>query len=185
MRLFVIFCLLSALGCSRSLEVQSDFDSSQDFRGYKTYMWAMPTPPEKGYDNNPFDRQQKITRRVRTAVDLVLDDKGFKLIKDGTPDFRVGWHGSTIHSINVETATVYYGYGWGWYGTMGYGRTLTYASEWKQGTLVVDIIDGERNELVWRGVGVALVDADRMQPAGQDYVNQAVFEILKKFPPKS
>jgi len=187
MRLFVVLCLLSALGCSKSLEVQSDFDPAQDFGGYKTYKWAIPTPPKAGYDN-PFDRQQKVARQVVTAVNLVLDDKGFKLIEDGTPDFLVGWHGSTTSTINVERATVYYGYGWGWYGPsmmMGYGRDLTYAAEWKQGTLVVDIVDGERNELVWRGMGVALVDADRMQPVGQDYLNQAVFEILKKFPPKS
>ena len=49
----------------------------------------------------------------------------------------------------------------------------------KEGTLVIDIVDRKTKELVWQGIG-----SDVLDPSGphENLIN-AVQEILKKFPP--
>jgi len=70
------------------------------------------------------------------------------------------------------------GYGYGWlplYGSPGYQLA---------GTLVVDILDGESHELLWRGSAEgALIDSRRSdQP--QEAIDKIVREVLKEYPPE-
>ena len=71
------------------------------------------------------------------------------------------------------------GFGYGWmplYGTRG-GQL--------DGTLVVDILDGETHELLWRGSAEgALIDARRSDQSQGD-IDRIVREVLREYPPKS
>lgn len=70
------------------------------------------------------------------------------------------------------------GYGYGWLPLYGSpGRQMA-------GTLVVDIMDREKHELLWRGTAEgALIDTRRSdQP--QDAIDKIVREVLKEYPPK-
>jgi hypothetical protein len=70
------------------------------------------------------------------------------------------------------------GYGYGWLPLYGSpGRQMA-------GTLVVDILDGESHELLWRGSAEgALIDTRRTdQP--QEAIDKIVREVLKEYPPK-
>ena len=51
---------------------------------------------------------------------------------------------------------------------------------YKEGTLVIDIVDQKRKELVWQGVGKGVLD--RSNPASN--LLEAVQKILEKFPPE-
>lgn len=70
------------------------------------------------------------------------------------------------------------GYGYGWlplYGTPGYQLA---------GTLVIDILDGESHELLWRGSAEgALIDARRSDQT-QEEIDKIVREVLKEYPPR-
>lgn len=69
------------------------------------------------------------------------------------------------------------GFGYGWlplYDAPG-GRLA--------GTLVIDILDGETHELLWRGSAEgALIDARRSDQS-QEEIDRIVREVLKRFPP--
>ena len=73
-----------------------------------------------------------------------------------------------------------YGYGYGY----GYGyRYGGYVDEYLEGTLVIDIIDPVANEVIWRGWASDAMDADPDPSRVRKYVNEAVTEILARFPP--
>ena len=71
------------------------------------------------------------------------------------------------------------GYGYGWlplYGAPGYQLA---------GTLVVDILDGESHELLWRGSAEgALIDSRRSDQT-QEEIDKIVREVLKEYPPRN
>jgi hypothetical protein len=53
------------------------------------------------------------------------------------------------------------------------------------GTLVVDILDREKHELLWRGTAEgALIDARRTDQQ-QESIDKIVREVLKEYPPKN
>jgi len=54
------------------------------------------------------------------------------------------------------------------------------ATQYTQGTVVVDVVDPQNNELLWRGQGVANVSDDEKQYE-QDLL-KTVTAILEKFP---
>jgi hypothetical protein len=68
----------------------------------------------------------------------------------------------------------------------GYGWLPLYEAPGRQlaGTLVVDILDGESHELLWRGSAEgALIDARRSDQS-QEEIDRIVREVLKRFPPE-
>ena len=52
------------------------------------------------------------------------------------------------------------------------------------GTLVVDVADAKKSELVWRGMGVKEVDTQAKPDKRDKNINQAVEKIFKNYPPK-
>jgi hypothetical protein len=51
--------------------------------------------------------------------------------------------------------------------------------QYKQGTLIIDLIDASTKELVWRGVGKSeITNEDR-----EEQIKQVVSDILAKYPP--
>jgi hypothetical protein len=88
--------------------------------------------------------------------------------------------------MNMETITNDYSYTEGWYSVHDtrLPQTKTYVNEWEEGTLIIDIIDPRKNELMWRGTGTALIDENVSAEEDQEGLNDAVAKILKAFPPQ-
>ena len=78
----------------------------------------------------------------------------------------------------IETLNDLYDYTWrDWYDPT-YG---TYVSEYSAGTLILDFIDADRNELAWRGVAEGRLrrTGPALPTAGE--VDEAVDEIMDDF----
>ena len=81
----------------------------------------------------------------------------------------------------------YWGSGWGYRGVyrggpgVGVG-TSTYTTEYTVGTLVIDVFDGARHELVWRGAGEGRVQEAQNPQERQEKINEAVALIMEDFP---
>ncbi len=74
-----------------------------------------------------------------------------------------------------------HGYDYGGYYGRGYGGGGSYLRTYKEGTLILDFVDPETMQLIWRGWATfAFDDPDK----AARYVNKAVKKILKKFPPQ-
>ena len=70
------------------------------------------------------------------------------------------------------------GYGYGWLPLYGSpGRQMA-------GTLVVDVLDGESHELLWRGTAEGALIDTRRSDQRQETIDKIVREVLKEYPPK-
>jgi hypothetical protein len=169
-------------GCASGLRVITDFDPEADLTAYRTYMWAERR--ESGKDDARV-YNDILASRIRFAVDSVLQAKGFTPVS-AEPDFLVGWYGAIDGRMSVSRMHDYYPYGWGFYGPPYRGRrgvTGVRVDQWEEGTVLIDIVDADRGELVWRGSGTAKLREVKEDAKRQAILTEAVASILRDFPP--
>ena len=112
---------------------------------------------------------------VRDAVIERLEKQGFAQAAEGqTPDFRVAIEGTmreVFDARNIHTdVTDHVAF------VMEGG-----ISSYREGTLMIRILDGESGDLVWTGWVTSQV---RNPEKPEKQIRRAVKKILKKFPPK-
>ncbi|NRD74997.1 DUF4136 domain-containing protein [Shewanella sp. VB17] len=168
-------------GCS-SLKTSSDYDPEANFNDVNTYAWV-----EKKTQDSRYHLDGLMDQRVRTAVDSQLSLKGIKLTDPAKADVLVNYLTKVDKKINVDTFNSnygynpYYGHGWGMSGSM-YSQTTV--REYEVGTLILDMVNRESGQLIWRG-SVADTIRDQNTPEERvEVVNQAISEMLKNYPPK-
>ena len=142
-----------SIGCGTSLKVSTDFDKTIDFKKYKTF--SVYDLKQTG-SVNPANAD-----RIINAIKKQMKEKGF--VEDTqNPDLY-------INAISILTSkeavamdappTNYYGYGgvyrpYGYYGvSYGYGYEKNHSTreneyDFKQGTLMIDIVDVKTKKMV-------------------------------------
>ncbi len=178
--------MLVLTGCS-TLRVSTDYDPATDFSDLHTYEW-MPAPvirtgdPEVSYNS-------LLESRIHSAVDGVLQARGYRRSSEA-PDFLLAYHVNIDKKESVTYINDLYGYGPGWgYGPgyygggWGYPRTEVMVTEYKQGTLILDVVRAGNRQLIWRGVATDYVYADDTPADKQENIRNAVAEMLAQFPP--
>ncbi len=181
-RALVIVMAALVAGCS-SIETSYDYDPKANFAGLKTYEWLKE--PQKLTGDPRIDGNTILANRIYEAVDTELAARGFRKIS-GDPDFLVAYHVSLDKRRSVQTLNSYYGYGPGWgygYGASyrpGYwaGAPETYVYEYEEGTLILDIVNPENKELIWRGSAQDEVHFKSTPEKDQTQLNEAVILIL-------
>ena len=159
------------------LKTTVDYDRDADFSAVKTYAWAEQEQTEIN------DLNQK---RIVSAVESQLALKGLQPA-DSKPDIYVAYFTDDDEQVVVDTTHMGYGYGAGmywdpyWGGGMGMGSSTSTVRKYTEGTLVVDLYDAEKKELVWRGVVTATVNEDPRKLEKQ--INKGVAKLFKKYPP--
>ena len=174
--------LLGVAGCTASrVGVTNDFDHAVNFRAYKTWAWY-PTQlndsqggPARGYESF-------VDQRIRAAVVSDLANKGLTQVTQ-SPDVYVAYSARVENKQQVSSPYYNglgypYGYGYGGYG--GYGRGYTPVTQYKAGTVIIDIVDARRKELAWRGTGMAELNQNNIT---QDEATRIVSGILGTYPP--
>ncbi len=181
---FLMFLAAGILfSACNSVKVVSDKDPSADFSQYKTfeyYGW------QKDSDKllNDLDK-----RRIEEAFAREFKARGMELVKSGG-DAVV----ALFIVVDTETSTTaytnHYGmggynygpYGWGGGWGMGMGTSTTTYSEnqYNVGTLVCDVFDAERKELVWESVGSGTINENPKNR--EDRINKAVAKIMAEYP---
>lgn len=164
-------------GCA-SLDVQVDHDTYTDFSRFQSYAWA-----EKGQSAvDPRVDNDLLAARVRRAVDTELRKAGYQLVDEGDPDFYVTYQ--SVIDKELDARTYYSDFPSYRYGTPGIGYGYGSVREIAVGTLMIDVLDGEEQKLVWRGSAQARLDEDWSPEERSEHVNRAVSEILERFPPE-
>jgi hypothetical protein len=144
--------------------------------------------PNVGQDADNTRGNNAITRgRIQTAVANVLIDRGYNLNMDD-PDFFVVYHLAIEEKMDLEVINNYYGYPYAGSYASTWGPTIygqeVQQREWDQGTLLLDILDGESKQLVWRGSAQAEVYPQTDPNERQKRINSAVKKVLDEFPPR-
>ena len=154
--------------------VTVDYDKAVDFSKYKTYAWKEGTPAA-----NPLHED-----RVHKAVAAQLAAKGLTEAQ-GEADCYVYTHVKSTAEQSVSIDHFGYGgyYGWGGWGG-GYGTTSVNVSNYIEGTLIVDIVDGGTKQLAWRGLGTKTFYPDSKPEKVEQGINKVTTQMFKSFPPK-
>ena len=155
-----------------------DYEKTADFTAFKTYAFKQGTPIG----------QDLIDQRVVGAIEKQLAAKGFTKA-DSNPDVFVVYHVAFDKEKDISTFSSGYGggygpYGWGWGGGWAGGTTTTQVRDILVGTMVIDIADAKKGQLVWRGMGVKEVNTQANPEKRDKSINDAVKKIFKNYPPK-
>ncbi|TQV81505.1 DUF4136 domain-containing protein [Aliikangiella coralliicola] len=140
--------LISA--CAVKPPVTSDYDTSYDFGQLKTYAWI------KGAEDKVSTLDNK---RQANAIETILNRKGFREVANNEEaDFLLKTHTVTDKKTDVD----HFYRTWGYhpyyhpnvfyphfYGGPHNGTTIV--REYRIGTLVLDIVDRKKKQVVWRG----------------------------------
>ena len=165
-----------AVGCS-SMKVMVDYDDQFDFSHYKTFAFvpAKKLPKEK-MKKPAVIKDPLFIKKASREISTVLTEMGYqKADKPGGADFLVAFYATAKNKAQITPPTYHIGrFGRRW---VTPGRVYHY----KQGTLIIDIVDRKGKELVWRGVGSGVLD--RNDP--RKNLLEAVQRVLSKFPPEN
>lgn len=158
--------------CS-GISTSTDWDETYDFSELSTYAW-MEQELEGGVS-------EIMVRRIYAAVDDELTSKGLRGAEARTADVLLAYHTGSQDRQHYDT----YGYGAGswWGGYWGGGMTTTTVRTYTEGTLILDVIDRERNELVWRGSASKTIDEMESPEERVQTIQEAVRKLLSDFPP--
>jgi len=171
--LTVLFAGALLGSCGPSLRVFSDYDKSLNPGVYKSYSWAdLKSIEQKG--NDPRYINELTDKRIRNAVDRELAAAGITRV-EGKGDMEFHYH----IIIDNKTMTVTEPYGSRYSRYLENRRTSVY--QYKEGTLLIDMMDAKTNEVVWRG-GATDVITEAASKDPEAAINYAVKEILKKSP---
>jgi Domain of unknown function (DUF4136) len=158
-------------------KVSYDYEKSANFAGFKTY--ALKDGTKVG--------QPLIDDRIVAAIEAELAAKGLTKA-DANPDVFVVYHVAFDKQKDISTFSSGYGggygpYGWGWGGGWAGGTTQTQVRDILIGTLVVDIADAQKKQMVWRGMATKQVDAQTKPEKRDKNIAEAMKKIFKNYPP--
>jgi hypothetical protein len=167
----IILVGLLFLCCSNNLfaqKVNSDWDHETNFSNYKTYAWLESKHPASSDLTN---------KRIIENIEKQLAAKGFTKASDN-PDVLVVYNAGVKEQVSVQG----YDYGYGRYRWGGGTTTYTKVVE-MQGTLVIDLIDAHKKELVWRGTATDTL-SDKPEKNIQK-LEKTTQKMFKNYPPKA
>ncbi|MCK4880797.1 MAG: DUF4136 domain-containing protein [Bacteroidales bacterium] len=179
LRLFSVMAFVMAMVSCSTVKVVVDMDKTADFSKYETYSflgWQ--------YDSdkilNDFDR-----KRMRDAFISEFERRGLKPVKENG-DMEVSLFIVVDQKTSVTAYTNYYGGRYGGYnrymGGWGYGyANTTYTeSDYLEGTLIMDVFDGETKNQVWQAIATGTVTEN---PAKREKtIPASVQALMRKFP---
>ena len=170
------------ISCS-TVKVHNDYDPDVNFSAMKSFAWMEKPNP----DEAPTIAENTIlTQRIERSVDAALTAKGLLKVPRADADFLISQHIGVQQKLQVDTTQFGYGYGFGygaWGGPIGGYPNQTTVSQYEEGTLMIDFVNPENRNLIWRGTGQSRVRRASTPEDREKLVRSAVDQILAQFPP--
>ena len=170
---------IALAGCASGPDIQADYDRSADFGKYRTYGFVA----QAGTDSADF--RSLATKMLQNSASRQMEQRGYA--RSDNPDLVINFKGKLEEKVDVEsTPAPYYGPGWGyggWYGAPygGWGGTEVTTRRYNVGTLVIDVVDREKRQVVFQGA-ISDVVTKEMQQNREASINAAVEHVFSKYP---
>ena len=180
LRLLVVCCFVVPVAFGQKVKI--DFDPDTDFSGIRRYQWR--THPV-------FEKNPEMRERYAVGTEIVLEAGNTQFLKkglqsvDSSPDVFVTFF-IVAHDAQRTTTTIEPSPWWGPYGSYGWYAapvwTSTQTEFYKEGMLVMDIVDAKTSKMIWRAYCGDQVTDMRTRHKN---INSCVRKSLDRFPPKS
>jgi hypothetical protein len=177
--------LLVALltGCASSPKIRTLAAPDLDLDSYRSFAFFSPL----GTDRAQY--ASVVSERLKAQARREMEARGF-VYSEEEPDLLINFNAKLedkLRTVRAPTPSVnfawtggYYGYRTGLY-TAFPMYEQTEVREYQQGTLNIDLVDAQREQLVWEGVSESVVTERTMENL-EESINEAVAAIFAKFP---
>jgi len=175
-----IFAVLLA-GCS-GITVSQDYVPGTDFSKLKTYRWDPALlDTESNIKGNPL-----LNTRIHSAIDRKLAAMGYQHTTGDTSDFMVNYQTEIRQRLTSDgtSGSISVGFGtFGNFGAIGLGTGTSVRDE-DEATLIINILGGHNNTLLWRGSSKRYIYSSTDPDELTKLINEHVDAILAQFPPE-
>jgi len=177
-------------GCAAGPDVRTDYEREADFSAYQTFGWV----PELGTDRagyatlttnyfkNAVRREMEALGYTYTERDPDLLVNFFARIRDRTETYT---HPDPIHTLAPHPlhfhGAGYYSYRYGLYTAWPYYGRDVQTVHYKVGTANVDVVDADRQQLIWEGVVEGRLTREQLEQP-EAAISKAVGELFEEFP---
>jgi hypothetical protein len=179
----VAICLVGLLSsCSSGLSVRSEIDPTMDFSQYKTYNFFEPMGIEGGYNSAIFGEH------YRAAIGGEMARRKYQTADE--PDLLINVTIRSDDKVKMRSYTAPYATG-GYYGRPGgaYGGSSlgvgissgSRATKTTEASVFIDIVDFERQRVVWQGVAVIDVNS-KVALQLRDAIFTSVNKVMVEYP---
>lgn len=185
-KMFAATLLLAAAACSSGPTVRAVSDPQANFASYRTFGFASPL----GTDRNGY--RSIVSEALKAAARRELEARGF-IYSAGDPQLIVNFNAQLSDKVRVSSTPVptmgvgmgmgYYGYRGGLYAPFPVYQDQTTVSQYKEGTLNIDVADAAAKRLVWEGVVTDQVTSKSYDNIAAT-VDAAVAAAFVRFPVK-
>lgn len=162
---FVATTLIVA-ACSSTFTIISDYDKTADFASFKTYNYMPGSDSLMGPGAS----------RIKSYTEEYMELLGY--VKADIPDLFISINGRVQQKVGVTTnnyGTYGGGYYGGYYGWDSYSSTYVY----NQTTIMIDLVDVKKHQLVWQGAATGEFDQYSMKDAK---MHKMIDDIFGKYP---
>jgi len=168
--------------CSSS-KMMVEYDPSIDFTQYKTFTF-LPWNRQSDEILSELDK-----RRFHEAITYEMTQLGYER-NDKDADLSINVFLIIDQKTGTSMYTDYYTSGIGtgyYYGPWGYNNpggvsayTTMHSYDYKEGTLVLDILDVKKKQLAWQGIAQQTIDSN---PRSVDQgIKMVISKLFSKFP---
>jgi hypothetical protein len=175
MKITILFALIitGLISCGPSIRVFSDYDKDLKVTDYKTFTW-LDAKAIEGKGTNPLYYNELNDKRIKTAINAEMAAKGYRML-ESNGELEMHYHIVVEDKTSVSTEPYGYTYGPYWLGR----RVNVY--QYREGTLIVDVMDKKTSTLVWRGWATDVITKE-VTKNPEKAISDAVQAIYKKYP---
>ena len=185
----VVALLFALAGCSNQPSFTVDYADDADFSSFRSYRWYDDI---HGSELAEYRQYNSSDKRVRTYVDRELKAHGLRESTTERADVWVNYHISKEQQMRIDSFSRYPSAGMRGVvgvGTYGSAVSLGYSSgpsvrTYKEGTVVLDIIDARSSKIVWRGIAEGRLKENLSINDKNRVASEVAAELLADFPPR-
>jgi len=159
------------LSCASTPKLTTDvgFDRKADFPRYKTWGWK-----DDGSIRDPIWK-----RRVQAVLEDELARHGLTR-SEQAPDLWLAVHWRLSSEQQVVSYSPAWGYGWGPYWA---APAMTTVYDVPAGTLIIDLVDSGKREIVWRATANQEIQANKENAEREDRLREIMAHLFAGYPP--
>lgn len=165
---------LAITGCASN--VITDYDSGAVFANYESWNFAPARAGSDGYVSLDGSR-------IRKAIEREMAHENLQKVAAEEADLLVAWQIATEERLERGGSGFGFGLGFG-SGNFGWGiSTQPPIERVEEGKLVVELVDSESKQVVWRSASRRYLQESQSSESRQQLINQIVTEMFEEYPP--